>query len=144
MQEVSINELHKLTGHTRATVEKKLNGVPYKDGPKQAKLYDSEVALSRIYLGEKREKDGEDDFIAPAEAARQLTVARKQEIELNMEVTRKERIPLEDIQEVYGEFFGNASGMLKATLGRQMTEEMIRDILANLRAAADKIEEMAK
>src|SRR4051812_21642148 len=50
MPQVSINELHLLTGKARATITKNLDSLPFAEGPKQAKLYDSKAALAKLYL----------------------------------------------------------------------------------------------
>jgi hypothetical protein len=128
--QLSINELSILTGKTRATVAKGLDSLPFAEGPKQAKLYDSKAALAKLYLAPS--EDGS-DFITPAEAQRQLTIARKQQIDLEMEVTRKERIPLDVIEAGMDRIFSNAAGLLKAHAGKELSETLLSDIFAELR-----------
>ena len=139
---LSINELHQLTGKTRATVTKHLDGVPFKDGPKKAMLYDSQVALERLYRGESTGDEG--DPISKLEAERQLTIARKQQIDLEMEVTRKERIPLDVVDEIDELALTNIIGMLKAQEGKTLSPELIGDILTELREIGARVKEAAK
>lgn len=139
---LSINELHQLTGKTRATVTKHLDGVSFKDGPKKAMLYDSQVALERLYRGESSGDDGEP--ISKLEAERQLTIARKNQIDLEMEVTRKERIPLDVVDEIDELALTNIIGMLKAQEGKTLSPELIGDILTEMREIGAKVKEAAK
>lgn len=46
---LSINQLSLLTGMDRATITKRLKETPWRPGAKQAKLYDTTVALPLIY-----------------------------------------------------------------------------------------------
>ena len=133
---LSINELHGLTGKTRATVTKSLDGVAFKDGPKKAKLYDSRVALPKIYQAS--EADG-GEYVTAQEAQRLLTIARRQQIDLEMEVTRKERIPLDVIEEVNDRAFSNVAGMLKAHEGKTLTAAAIGDMLTELRSVSEVV-----
>jgi hypothetical protein len=141
MPNLSINELSELTGKTRATVVKALDGIPFLDGPKSAKLYASKVALEKIYHAPT--EDGQ-KFISAAEAQRQLTIARREQITLEMECTRKERIPLEVTNEVNERAFSNVSGLLKAHEGKQLDQTLIGDILSELRQITESIREWMK
>ena len=136
MPNLSINELSGLTGKTRATVKKALDSIPFLDGPNSAKLYPSKVALEKLYHAP--DKDG-GDFITAAEAQRQLTIARKEQINLEMEVTRKERIPLDVIESANDTAFSNVAGMLKAHEGKTLTSEAIGDMLTELRSVSEVV-----
>ena len=46
---ISINKLAFYTGKTRETIRRRLHGLPFCIGPKQAKLYESGRALAAIY-----------------------------------------------------------------------------------------------
>jgi hypothetical protein len=134
---LSINELHQLTGKTRATVTKHLDGVSFKDGPKKAMLYDSQVALERLYRGESSGDDGEP--ISKLEAERQLTIARKQQIDLEMEVTRGDRWPKDDVESIHEASLSNIAGLLKSHEGKPLSAELIRDIFTELREVPAKL-----
>jgi len=134
---LSINELHQLTGKTRATVTKHLDGVSFKDGPKKAMLYDSQVALERLYRGESSGDDGEP--ISKLEAERQLTIARKNQIDLEMEVTRGDRWPKDDVESIHEASLSNIAGLLKSHEGKSLSAELIRDIFTELREVPAKL-----
>jgi hypothetical protein len=141
MKLLSVNELSILTDCTRATVSKKLQGVKYEDGPHAAKLYNSASAL-RLVLGvAEATEDGE--VITQAEAQRLLTIARKKEIEQNMEVTSRERIPLEDVEEINNGTFENICGILKSNVGKELTDDLLADMLAQLREVGAELLEVA-
>ncbi len=133
---LSITELHKLTGKTRATVTKSMDGLTFQPGPKSGKLYDSKLALAKLYgvAGE----DGTDSVTAQ-EASRLLTIARRQQIDLEMEVTRGDRWPKEDVENIHETSLSNVAGLLKAHEGKALTPELIRDIFTELREVPAKL-----
>jgi hypothetical protein len=133
---LSINELHKLTGKTRATVTKSMDGLTFQPGPKSGKLYDSKLALAKLYgvAGE----DGTGSVTAQ-EASRLLTIARRQQIDLEMEVLRGERWPSEDVENIHETSLSNVAGLLKAHEGKTLTPELIRDIFTELREVPAKL-----
>ena len=100
----------------------------------------SSIQIKSLLLGTV-ENAGE--YVSPEEAARLLTIARRQEIDLNMEVTRKERIPLDDVTEVNEECLSDLAGLLKANSGKEMTEEVINDLFACARAIGSKLRDLA-
>jgi hypothetical protein len=133
---LSINELHKLTGKTRATVTKSMDGLTFQPGPKSGKLYDSKLALAKLYgvAGE----DGTGSVTAQ-EASRLLTIARRQQIDLEMEVTRGDRWPKEDVENIHEQSLSNVAGLLKAHEEKTLTPELIRDIFTELREVPAKL-----
>lgn len=135
MSKCSEVELSLLTGKTRATVRKKLDGQPFEPGAHKAKLYDSILALEILY-GAQSDGGG---TISAAEAAKRLTEKRTAEIELNMEVKRKERIPIEVTETVNDRVFSNVSGMLKATIGKKMTAQIVNEIYSEFRTIGVEI-----
>lgn len=142
MPRLSINELATLTGKTRATVTKRLDGIdPAEDKGKVGKLYDSKIALEKIYLAA-NESGGE--FISSAEAQRQLTIARKEQIDLETACTRKERISLDVLEETNDEIFSNVAGILKAHEGKKLSSESIGDMLSELRRIGEFITKKAR
>lgn len=137
MKLVSISELSALTSKTRETVGKALRNIRSEPGPNNAKFYPSDVALERVYgVFEKG------DAVSLVDAQRQLAVARRQEIEVNIEISRKERIPLEDVNEVNEEALMNVAGVLKAHVGRVLTMESVNDMFTELRGVGDKLKRM--
>jgi hypothetical protein len=91
----------------------------------------------RETLRNRAEKEGGE--ITNAEASRQLTVARKQQIDLEMEVTRGERWPCEDVEAIHETSLSNVAGLLKAHEGKTLTPELIRDIFTELREVPAKL-----
>lgn len=131
MPKFSEIQLSDMTGKTRDTIRKRLEGIPHERGPKNAKLYDSKTALERIY-GQSNEDGSE--FITAAEAQRLLTIARRSEIDLNMEIARRERIPLAVIEATNDRVFSNVAGLLKAHVGKPLDEVLVADIFTELRS----------
>lgn len=127
---LSESQLAELTQRDRKTVRAKLMEVPYEDGPRNAKLYESHIALGVLYGVGADYKKG---VVTPQEAARRLTLKRTEEIDLNMEVTRRERIPLEDVEEHNEQVLGNIAGIFKANEGKQLSPELIQELFAELR-----------
>src|SRR5688572_16686080 len=125
MKKVSVNELSVPTGCTRETVSKKLEGIPFEEGAHKAKLYDSEKAL-RLVLGV-AEINEQGEVMTQAEANRQLTIARKQQIDLEMEVLKKERPRIEEVLEVIGGICDDIAGIIK---GSELSEDRKSDIMA--------------
>jgi hypothetical protein len=90
---LSVSELAELYHHDRATINRRLAGVPFVTGPKQAKLYDAEVAATAI---ESRDHD-----IATLVYER----ARKAEIEralrqLELDERRQKMVPVEIVNDL--------------------------------------------
>jgi hypothetical protein len=135
MKLISINEIAILAGVTRETASKKLAGIVAQKGPKSAKLYDSTIALRKVMGLDHQEGDP----VTPAQAQLQLTIARKQEIDLNMEVLRKERIPIDVVNEIQSEAFSAINGILKSIVGKVMTDEVFHDAQQQLRDIPAKL-----
>lgn len=139
----SIRQFSLLTGLDRETVAKRLKDlVPQMDSeaPNAAKNYESTVALPILYGidpgGEARQQTA-------IEAKRDLDVARKQKLEIEMEVLRKERIPLEDLNLINDEAYQNVSALLKANVNKPLTEELVGDMFTALREIGRKVKERA-
>jgi hypothetical protein len=131
--EITTLKLAELTGLDRATVRKRLIGAPFRregENEKLPKYYDSTKVLTVVSFGDKD--------LTPQDA---LAVKRTEEIELDMQTKRKERIPLDDIQDVDREVFANVCGLLKSNVGKVLTEDMVTDMLAQFREIGVKIRE---
>ena len=70
-----------------------------------------------------------------------LNAARREEILLNMEIKRRERIPIEVLEEVMSRCLANVVGIVKARRGRLMSDEAIEDILGEIRATGPAVRE---
>ena len=142
LRRLNIHELAKLTGKERKTIQKKLQGVPYEAGTQSQKRYESKVALEIIYVGATEDAAGA--TLTSAEASRQLTIARKEQIDLEMEVTRKQRIPLDVLDTINETAFSNVVGMLKAHEGKLLTASAIGDMLGELREIGARVKDASK
>lgn len=145
MHYIGVNEAARLTGKSPTTIKKITigAGLKHRKGGKAGTTheYSSAALLQAIYLGN---QEGDDEtLITTEQAQRQLAIARRKEIDLNMEVTRGERIPLEDIEAINDSAFSNAAAMLKANTGKVLDEELVNDIYAQFRDIAAKIKEEA-
>jgi hypothetical protein len=135
MPSISINELHQLTGKTRATVTKALDGLAFTEGPKAAKLYDSKTALEKIYHA--RDEDGE-TYVSNAEANRLLTIARREQIiveqrgqELKNELTAGALIPTSVAAKVASRFLvAVRQKILSSSLTETERAELLEDLVA--------------
>jgi hypothetical protein len=133
MKRVSQIELAELTQKDRKTIRyllANLNPIP---GPRGAKLYPSNLALETIYLGS-------EGAITNAEAVRQLNIAKKEEIELQMQITRGERIPREDVEAVCALVFQAIRGVIKAS---KLPIESCNEIFDSLRATTQELRHIA-
>lgn len=101
----------------------------------RAKLYDSKLALPRIYLGNGSDPDAPTE----AESRRLLNNRRRAQIDLDMEVKRKERIPLDVLEAINERAFSNVAGMLKAHRDKVLDENAINDLLTELRSVAEAV-----
>lgn len=136
MKLVSVKLLSELLSMQRETVAKKLSSLVPTAGPKQAKLYPSDRAIN-MCLGRGEESDT--GYVDQAEANRQLAIKRGAQIDLEMEVTRKERIPLDVLEDVNDRAFSNVAGMLKAHEGKTLTAAAIGDMLSELRSVSESV-----
>jgi transcriptional antiterminator len=130
MKQVSINELSVLTGKTRETIGKALANLPFNAGPKGAKLFNSYHALSALYRSSSLSGEKPTD---------QLALKRIEQIDLEMEVTRQERITIEAMNAVNDEVFQSAAALIKSHKGKVLTEEVINDIYAAFRSIPEKL-----
>jgi hypothetical protein len=104
---ISISMAADLTGQNRATIRKHTQNPKSYPGKRGAVLFDSVELLQRLYVG----SDG-----APtnAEAQRQLAVAKTRQIQIDIEIKRKTRIPIDDVLDTNKMLFGFVAATLKA------------------------------
>jgi hypothetical protein len=100
------------------------------------------IAHMIIYVGATEDAAGL--TLTSAEASRQLTIARKEQIDLEMEVTRRQRIPLDVLDTINETAFSNVVGMLKAHEGKMLTAAAIGDMLGELREIGARVKDAAK
>ncbi len=114
-----------------------------------------EFGVNRETMERRRRKDdvqpGEDGCFTTAQIVKlcfednqaaanlKLTVAREEQIKLEMECTRKERLARMDVDEVNLEVHSNVAGILKAQLGKMFDEQALADCLAELRSVPERL-----
>lgn len=136
MKLAGINEIAAFLGVSRETVRKKIADMSFVDGPNSAKLYDSSKA-SRAIFGSGATGNGRS--IDYAQAQCELAVARKEEIELNMEVTSRTRVPIEVCDTIDERTFTNVAGLIKSHEGKPLTAALIGDIFSELRQLSSEL-----
>ena len=129
---VSANWLSRHTGKDWRTIKKRIDKLAHDNSGK----VDSATALEAIYCGLAKENGG---FISTPEAVRQLTIAKKSEIDLEMEIKRGDRIPIADCLAVDNEVFQAIAGTIKANRNKQLSEEVTNEIFDNLRDWAGRL-----
>src|SRR5437016_6274271 len=100
---VSANWLARHTGKDWRTIKKRIDKLAHDNRSR----VDCATALEAIYCGLAENKG---QFISTPEAIRQLTIAKKDEIDLEMEIKRGERIPIQDCVAVDNEVFQSIAG----------------------------------
>lgn len=130
---VSIYWLCQATEKHRGTVKKRVSAL---DADKHGR-YDSAAALEAIYCGAGRGDNGQ--FISTPEAVRQLTIAKKEQIELQNQVTRGKFYPCEEVHFLYSHVFKIVAQTLKGNLNRHLSFETINDIFSQFREAGAKM-----
>ncbi len=128
---VTVNWLARHTGKDWRTISKRTAKLP-----RTRDKIDCATALEAIYCG-MSEQSGE--FISTPEAVRQLTIAKKEEIDLDMEVKRGERIPVADCLAIDNEVFQSIAGTLKANAGKHLTEDVTNEIFDGLKQWAGRL-----
>ena len=134
---VSANWLSRHTGKDWRTIKKRIDKLNHDNRGR----VDCASALESIYCGNGSNGNGE--FIGTPEAIRQLTIAKKQEIDLEMEIKRRERIPIEDCTEVDNEILQAVAGLLKANRNKLLSDDVINELFGNMREWAQRFEAAA-
>lgn len=140
MEYLGVNQASRLTGKSPTTVTRRAANLPFLGGENgTAKKYEAPALLEALYCG--GTGSGDSSAVTTEQAQKELAIARKQQIDLQNEVLRKERIPLEVVEQINQEAFANMAAMLKAHTGKTLTEELINDIYTQHRDIADKVKE---
>lgn len=130
MPQLSENQFSEFTGKDRKTIKRLLDGLQFTEGPHKARLYESKDGFERIYLG----VPGEDGAtVTSFEAVRLLNIKRAEEIALDMEIKRKQRIPLEIVTQADDETYQSIAAILKSRKGKRLDEPVINEIFDLLR-----------
>lgn len=122
----SVNQLAEMTGKDRRTVKKRLEGLEPVGKQGRAVLYEVKEALPLIYLvGQGPDVEG----ITLDEARRNESVAKTEKLHLEMESIRKQRIPVEVVNETLEEGLGAMKAVIKRSkLKPEEKEEIFREL----------------
>jgi len=63
-------------------------------------------------------------------------VAKTRQIQIDIEIKRKTRIPIDDVLVAHNELFKNTVGNLKAYRNKILTQDLFNEIMADSRAVA--------
>jgi len=114
---LSINQLWELTGRDRKTVTKHLENVPFIDGDKGAHLYESTEALPLIYSVDNLEAARAKQALSQAS----ITAFREEDL-------RKQRIPIQVVDDAMDESFQAIGSTLKAAKNKKLTPKLINEL----------------
>jgi hypothetical protein len=125
--------LAELTQKDRKTIRYLLANLKPEPGPRGAKLYPSNLALETIYLGS-------EGAITNAEAVRQLNIVKKEQIELQNQVTRGKYYERDAVHFLYEHIFRMVTGTLKGNLNRVLSFDVVNEIFEAIRNGADDLQ----
>ena len=125
---LSINQLSELTGQDRRTIVKRLEDLQSQPGDKNALLYASTEALTRIYAMDSLEAAR----AAQARSQASLNAVREEDL-------RKQRIPIEIVLDSIDEIFQAMGATLKAAEGKTLTVERINELFEKFRSIPAKL-----
>jgi hypothetical protein len=125
--QLSINELSGLTGKDRRTITTKLEDLPYEDGPKGAKLYDSALALEQLYVPDPRKVSLDEARTRQALSQERLNTTRDEDL-------RRVRIPIDIPIAANDQALQSIGATLKAAQGKPLTADLINLLLDKFRA----------
>jgi len=133
MPSLSISQLASFTGKDRRTIAKAVEPLDFREGPDNAHLYDSEIALAAIYMPPSAGGDGRAVTLDQAKReqaleAALLSKARREEIQ-------RTRIPLEIVARIWDTALQTFAATLKAARGKTLDVAKINELLEQLRAA---------
>ena len=134
---VSIYWLTQATEKHRGTVKKRVAGL---DADKHGR-YDSAAALEAIFCGAAPGDNGE--FISTPEAIRLLTIEKRLQIQIQNEIARGERIPIDDVNLAVDQVFGAIRGIVKSALPVDRANEVfdeMRRVIDWIQQKANEVE----
>ena len=130
--QVTINWLAECVGMHPSTVKRRTTGLQRDTAGKLNRVQ----ALEAVFIGTVETKDGR---ITTPEAVRQLTIEKALQVRLQNEITRKERIPIEDALDVTNRVFQSIAATIKSRLNKVMDLDTINELFDQLRGATKQI-----
>ena len=122
----SISEYSQMTGKDRRAITIKLEGIPFEQGPKGAMLYDSVIALDRIYAIDARKVSLDEARTRHALSQEALNQVREEEL-------RKRRIPMGLVTSILDQTVQALVAILKARKNEPLTNDLINELLGKFR-----------
>ena len=130
--QVTINWLAECVGMHPSTVKRRTTGLQRDTAGKLNRVQ----ALEAVFIGTVETKDGR---ITTPEAVRQLTIEKALQVRLQNEITRKERIPIEDALDVTNRVFQSIAATIKSRLNKVMDLDTINELFAELRDGSARL-----
>ncbi len=113
-------------------------GVVPKSGRDRYPVFECNVAYIR-YLRE-RVQTKDDDSVSETNSAKLAKLkSEREQIELDMQIKRGDRIPRQDVETACGMIFGGLCGILKANRNKVLTEEQINEIFDQIKALTKRL-----
>jgi hypothetical protein len=112
-------------------------GIVPKAGRDRYPVFAVNIAYIRYLRDRLQSPDLSDSEFRKAKLAKLLS--EREQIELAMQITRSERIPIDEVLTATNLIFGFISGTLKANRGKVLTKAVINEIFAEWRAGADDL-----
>ena len=131
-EQVTVNWLAECVGMHPSTVKRRTTGLQRDTAGKLNRVQ----ALEAVFIGTVETKDGR---ITTPEAVRQLTIEKALQVRLQNEITRKERIPIEDALDVTNRVFQSIAATIKSRLNKVMDLDTINELFDQLRGATKQI-----
>lgn len=128
MAKLSISQLAAFTGRDRRTITARVEHLDFIEGPDNAHLYESELALAAIYCPDGTGKSLDDAKKEQALEAAALSRVRREELQ-------RTRIPLPIVSAIWDTALQSFAATLKAARGKTLNAAKINELLDKLRDA---------
>ncbi len=112
-------------------------GIIPKSGKDRYPVFECNIAYIRYLRDRASHPDVSDSEFHKAKLDK-LKIERQQ-IELDMQIKRGERIPRQDVELACGMIFGGLCGILKANRNKVLTEEQINEIFDQIKALTKRL-----
>ena len=119
-----------LTGRDRRTVKQSAQGLEFKTGHHNAKLYPSDKLLAAIYLGDVS-KTGEP--LTYSEALRRLAIQKEAKLKQDIEIQRGKYIPADKVSEMFVNWLAEMRRLVLDLEGIRVTRKDVTGMIYRLR-----------
>jgi hypothetical protein len=125
---VTINWVATCSGMHANTVRKRLTGM---ESDRNGK-FDRATALQRLYVGE-------DGAMTYSDVQKKLSMEKTKQIQLQNDVIRKTRIPLDLVLAAFDETHQAMAATLRGSVGKVLTIELFNEIFASFREIPSRL-----